>query len=215
MAGSLRAWLSALELEHLTPVFEENEIGIRDLPLLDEGDLRELGLPLGPRRRVLNAIADLRSVAVAPAAEKPKSEHPSHSEAERRQLTVMFCDLVGSTGLSAGLDRSVITTSFYPRSPLLDRSAQGVGGHRDDDADIDDTDYAGDHAGHLAPGRRGGDVAIAHRQAGDQDEVQSLSERLALGEDDGDHAGQQAQAQQYEQNAAHQVQRMQEMVKES
>ena len=104
MAGSIRVWLTALELEHLTPVFEENQIGSRDLPLLSEDDLKELGLPLGPRKRVLNAIANLKSVETATAAETHKSEHQSRFEAERRQLTVMFCDLVGSTELSSQID---------------------------------------------------------------------------------------------------------------
>ena len=69
MAGSIRVWLTALELEHLTPVFEENQISLRDLPLLSEDDLKELGLPLGPRKRVLNAIANLKPVETASAAE--------------------------------------------------------------------------------------------------------------------------------------------------
>ena len=104
MADNIREWLTALELEHLTPVFEEDQIGLRDLPLLSEDDLKELGLPLGPRRRVLNAIANIKPVGTASAAEKQEPEHQLHLEAERRQLTVMFCDLVGSTALSERLD---------------------------------------------------------------------------------------------------------------
>ena len=104
MAGNIREWLTALELDHLTPVFNESQIGLRDLPLLSEDDLKELGLQLGPRRRVLNAIANIKPVGTASAAEKQKPEHQLHLEAERRQLTVMFCDLVGSTALSERLD---------------------------------------------------------------------------------------------------------------
>ena len=79
------------------------------LPELTEGHLVALGLPLGPRLRLLKAIAALRESALPPAAAEQPSEilapiSVSLSEAERRQLTVMFCDLVGSTALSARLD---------------------------------------------------------------------------------------------------------------
>ena len=104
MAGSIRVGLTALELEHLTPVFEKNQIGLRDLPLLGEDDLIELGLPLGPRKRVLNAMANLKPVETTPAGVEQKSEHQTLFDGERRQLTVIFCDLVGSTELSARID---------------------------------------------------------------------------------------------------------------
>jgi Adenylate and Guanylate cyclase catalytic domain len=74
------------------------------LPELTEGDLEKIGLPLGPRKRILKAIASLGS---AQAETKPTSAPPTTSSTdagERRQLTVMFCDLVGSTALAARLD---------------------------------------------------------------------------------------------------------------
>jgi class 3 adenylate cyclase len=78
------------------------------LPELTEADLVTLGLPLGPRKKLLKAIAALREDAVPshdePAAAVPAPLLATGAEAERRQLTVMFCDLVGSTSLSARLD---------------------------------------------------------------------------------------------------------------
>ena len=110
----IAAWLGSLGLERYEPVFRENEIDLEVLPEITEAHLVALGLPLGPRLRLLKAIAALREGALPPpAAEQPtETVSVSLSEAERRQLTVMFCDLVGSTALSARLDpedlRSVI-----------------------------------------------------------------------------------------------------------
>src|SRR5215208_6060194 len=103
MASSVREWLAGLELEHLTTVFEKAQVGLRDLSLLDEDDLRELGLALGPRKRVLNAIAAMKSTDGVDSGGKASNDH-ADSGVERRQLTVMFCDLVGSTALASRLD---------------------------------------------------------------------------------------------------------------
>jgi class 3 adenylate cyclase/tetratricopeptide (TPR) repeat protein len=82
------------------PAFRENEIDAEVLPELTEADLATLGLPLGPRRKLLKAMAGLRQGALP----SPAPVSAPAQEAERRQLTVMFCDLVGSTALSARLD---------------------------------------------------------------------------------------------------------------
>jgi class 3 adenylate cyclase len=93
----IAAWLRGLGLERFEEAFRADEIDAEVLPALTEADLEKLGIPLGPRKKLLRAIAALGSV--------PPSAPPlSRSEAERRQLTVMFVDLVGSTQLSAGLD---------------------------------------------------------------------------------------------------------------
>src|SRR5207247_5999028 len=99
-------WLRTLRLEQYEPAFRANEIDARVLPSLTAEDLKDLGVTLvGHRRRLLDAIAALRAetpaAAVTAAASGDASAQP---EAERRQLTVMFCDLVGSTELSARLD---------------------------------------------------------------------------------------------------------------
>src|ERR1700736_1946141 len=95
------AWLQDLGLERYVPAFRENEIDERVLPSLRAEDLRDLGITLvGHRRRLLDAIAALGTTA--PPAASPNA--PTSASAERRQLTVMFCDLVSSTALSARLD---------------------------------------------------------------------------------------------------------------
>ena len=90
------AWLRGLGLEQYDEAFRAEAIDAEVLPELCEADLEKLGLPLGHRKRLLKAIAALRE----PAAPPPTAP----SQAERRQLTVMFVDLVGSTALSARLD---------------------------------------------------------------------------------------------------------------
>src|ERR1700687_1669432 len=105
------AWLQSLGLERYEQIFRENKIEADVLPSLTAEDLKDLGVTLvGDRRRLLDAIAALRPGATAmgqPSEVGLKSASPSaprSSEAERRQLTVMFCDLVDSTALSARLD---------------------------------------------------------------------------------------------------------------
>jgi class 3 adenylate cyclase len=96
------AWLRSLSLERYEPAFRENEIDWEALPKLTAEDLKDLGVVLGGhRRRLLDAITALDSVKEPPA---PARVPAATGEAERRQLTVMFCDLVGSTALSARLD---------------------------------------------------------------------------------------------------------------
>jgi class 3 adenylate cyclase len=100
----IAAWLRGLGLEQYEPAFRANEIDERVLPSLTSEDLREIGVvPIGHRRRLLDAIAALRTEI--PVTEPPAPrDSPVRADAERRQLTVMFCDLVGSTPLSARLD---------------------------------------------------------------------------------------------------------------
>ena len=100
-------WLRGLGLERYEQVFRENEIDLRVLPELTADDLKELGIAaIGHRRLLLKAIADLAAGAGRAAAEDVPAASPANAtgEAERRQLTVMFCDLVGSTPLSTRFD---------------------------------------------------------------------------------------------------------------
>jgi class 3 adenylate cyclase len=98
------AWLRQLGLERYEPAFRENEIDWEVLPELTEGDLEKLGLPLGPRKKLLKAIAALYVEPPASATHPAPGPSRGAPEAERRQLTVMFADLVGSTALAARLD---------------------------------------------------------------------------------------------------------------
>ncbi len=105
------AWLSGLELEQYAPAFRDNAIDGEVLRELTADDLKDLGVTLvGHRRKLLAAIAALggeaptRDLAQPAASATSTPVSPLTSDAERRQLTVMFCDLVGSTALSARLD---------------------------------------------------------------------------------------------------------------
>jgi class 3 adenylate cyclase/tetratricopeptide (TPR) repeat protein len=100
----IAAWLRGLGLERYVPAFRDNEIDWEVLPKLTSEDLREIGVAaIGHRRKLLDAIAAI-GVTVPTAVTVVPSDAPVPTDAERRQLTVMFCDLVGSTELSARLD---------------------------------------------------------------------------------------------------------------
>jgi class 3 adenylate cyclase len=102
MAMEIGAWLRSLGLERYEPVFRENEINCEALPKLTAEDLKDLGVVLGGhRRRLLDAIAALGPLPTPPPL---AGGGRVGAEAERRQLSVMFCDLVGSTALSARFD---------------------------------------------------------------------------------------------------------------
>src|SRR3979411_519947 len=96
------AWLRGLGLEQYAPAFHANDIDGEILRRLTAEDLRELGVAsIGHRRRLLDAVTALAEghpAAEPSPAPAPSSEAPA--AAERRQLTVLFCDLVGSTELS-------------------------------------------------------------------------------------------------------------------
>ena len=92
-------WLRGLGLAQYEPAFRENDVDAQVLPRLTAEDLISIGVTsVGHRRLLLDAIAAL--ARDAPAA----PDSPVQPDAERRQVTVMFCDLVGSTPLSARLD---------------------------------------------------------------------------------------------------------------
>jgi class 3 adenylate cyclase/predicted ATPase len=99
-------WLRKLGLEHYEPAFRENKVTGEILPKLTAEDLKDLGVvPVGDRRLLLDAIGSLRSEADPRSANMPDiDERPAAIATERRQVTVMFCDLVGSTALSGRLD---------------------------------------------------------------------------------------------------------------
>jgi class 3 adenylate cyclase/tetratricopeptide (TPR) repeat protein len=107
-AVDVASWLRTLGLERYEAAFRENEVGAEDLCHLTAEDLEGLGVAaIGHRRRLLVAITKLQADAESLAMAKPTDDHPvsaSASVGERRQLTVMFCDLVGSTALSEKLD---------------------------------------------------------------------------------------------------------------
>ena len=102
-------WLRSLGLEQYEATFRKNEIDDTVLPSLTAEDLKDLGVGIvGHRRKLLDAIAALRAPLVgsepARLAATPSGPPMAEAVGERRHITVMFCDLVGSTGISAGLD---------------------------------------------------------------------------------------------------------------
>ena len=100
------AWLKSLGLERYAPAFRDNEIDWDALPKLSAEDLKDLGVVLGGhRRKLLDAIAALGTALPAATVTAPSRDARASADAERRQLTVMFCDLVGSTALSTRHDR--------------------------------------------------------------------------------------------------------------
>ncbi len=104
VSDDVEQWLKGLRLDQYAETFKSNDIDLRALIYLSDKDLRELGVSLGHRRILLAAIAKLGANETPQPEEPPGSELPLESEAERRQLTVMFCDLIGSTELSRRLD---------------------------------------------------------------------------------------------------------------
>src|SRR5271170_7690104 len=97
-------WLRSLGLGQYETLFRQNDIDAEVLSELTEGDLEKLGVSLGHRKRLLKAIANLGATESLAKPANPAPTSPSTDAAECRQLTVMFCDLVGSTALSAKLD---------------------------------------------------------------------------------------------------------------
>ena len=99
-------WLRMLGLEQYAQAFRDNDVDSEILPDLTADDLIGLGVTsIGHRRKLLAAILALREAGAAPAGTEPhggaRRDRPEHSQpAERRQLTIMFCDLVGSTELA-------------------------------------------------------------------------------------------------------------------
>jgi class 3 adenylate cyclase/predicted negative regulator of RcsB-dependent stress response len=130
----IESWLRSLGLERYAAAFRENEIDDTVLPSLTAQDLKELGVgPVGHRRKLLDAVAALRAHANAPLTASSPRIPPiapiMEAVGERRYLTVMFCDLVDSTGIAARVDaeewRDLVNA-------YLDRASAAVteiGGH--------------------------------------------------------------------------------------
>ena len=97
-------WLKTLGMSEYAQRFAENDIDIAVLPHLTDQHLKDLGVSLGHRLKMLHAVAQLAGAAPATPQPAPVTEPKSQDTAERRQVTVMFSDLVGSTALSARMD---------------------------------------------------------------------------------------------------------------
>jgi class 3 adenylate cyclase len=117
------AWLRGLRLAQYEPMFRENDVDAQVLPKLTAEDLTSVGVTsVGHRRRLLDAIAAL--VGEAPAA--PASS--VRADPERRHVTVVFCDLVGSTPLSARLDPEDLRGILRAYHRCVTEIVEGFGG---------------------------------------------------------------------------------------
>ena len=125
MANDIERWIRGLDLAKYVDAFAENEVGLQDLPHLTDEDLKALGLPLGPRRRLLAAAAAL----VEPIAAEASNEPVARSQAERRQVTVLFSDLVGSTELSARFDPEEMSAVIRAYQNAVAREIKRFDGH--------------------------------------------------------------------------------------
>jgi len=118
------SWLRNLGLDQYETTFREAEIDADTLPELTEVDLEKLGVVLGHRKRLVRAIASLNLAATASSA-IPAAD----SAAERRQLTVMFYDLVGSTALSTQLDPEDLSDVMRASYDLVAAVVSRLDGH--------------------------------------------------------------------------------------
>lgn len=131
---SMTEWLQSIGLERYATVFAENDIDLDVLPSLTDADLRDLGLSLGHRRKLLTATHTdrQRHTPTSFAAEAPSasSDDPAAGpQAERRQLTVMFCDLVGSTALSQQLDPEALRELMRTYQQVCGKVIERYDGH--------------------------------------------------------------------------------------
>jgi len=105
MSDHLRLWLESIGLRQYADIFATNDIDLYVLRDLSDEDLKDLGLSLGHRRRLRRALAELADTPLPLGPTSTSSEGARIvGDPERRQLTVLFCDLVGSTELSQRLD---------------------------------------------------------------------------------------------------------------
>ena len=121
-------WLEAHGLGEHVDACRENGIGLDVLAELAEDDLRELGFNLGDRRRFRAALR-AGQPQLAEAAPSGGRTAPARPEAERRQLTVMFCDLVGSTALSESMDPEQYRELLTAYQSAAHRALTGHGGY--------------------------------------------------------------------------------------
>ena len=110
--SSIAEWLRELGLAQYVRVFEESSVDTDVLFDLTEVDLEKLGVPLGDRKRILKALA---AYQFRSAPRTSITAASPHSEAERRHLTVLLCDLVNSTGIAVELDPEELS---WRRSPI-------------------------------------------------------------------------------------------------
>src|SRR5207344_1535402 len=120
-------WLKTLDMSEYAERFAESDIDTSVLRDLTDQDLKELGVSLGHRRKMLRAIAEL--AGASPTSPQPTLTEPKPQDtAERRQVTVMFSDLVGSTALSARMDPEDLREVIAAYQKCVAETVQRFGG---------------------------------------------------------------------------------------
>jgi class 3 adenylate cyclase len=142
-----RDWLRSLGLEEYEVTFRENQTNEKVLPSLTAEDLKDLGVVIvGHRRTLLDAIAVLRAETKAkalPSDALPTIDTSPKDTAERRQVTVMFSDLVGSTALSARMDPADLRDVISAYQKCVAETVRRFGG------------FVAKYLGDLASGEKG------------------------------------------------------------
>ena len=121
-------WLQKLGLGQYAQRFAENEIDVSVLPHLTDQDLKDIGVPLGPRRKILAAITAETGTTNATLEPAASIEPKAQDTAERRQVTVMFSDFVGSTALSARMDPEDLREVISAYQKCVAETVQRFGG---------------------------------------------------------------------------------------
>lgn len=127
--ANVAQWLAELGLESYTPLFDGNHIDWETLPDLSDDDLKEIGVvSLGHRKKILRALTKLSDKAEADDV-LGADDIISVDDSERRQITVMFCDLVGSTALSTKLDAEDMDNVIRRYQETVTPIVNEFGGH--------------------------------------------------------------------------------------
>ena len=121
-------WLEKLGMPEHVQCFADNKIDVSVLRHLTDQDLKDIGIPLGHRRKMLAAITEMTGTAPATPAAIPATEPKPQDTAERRQVTVMFSDLVGSTALSARMDPEDLREIISAYQKCVAETVQRFGG---------------------------------------------------------------------------------------
>lgn len=124
--ADLGAWLDSLGLRKYLALFAENDVDIEVLPALSDDELRELGLPIGARKKILQAARELRAQRTSVP---PSPREPSPAISERRQITVMFSDIVGSTALAERMDVEDLRAVLLAYQQASAEAVERHGGH--------------------------------------------------------------------------------------
>src|ERR1700733_3714872 len=121
-------WLEKLGMPEYAERFAENKIDVSVLRHLTDQDLKDIGVPLGHRRKMLAAIGELGGATPARTEPVAGAQPKTQDTAERRQVTVMFSDLVGSTALSARMDPEDLREVISAYQKCVAETVQRFGG---------------------------------------------------------------------------------------